>query len=266
MAKGVFPATKKDGSIYYRSSITLHGKHISLGSFDTEAKAHTAYQTASAVIADETILSPDDYAPARFPVLSFQKWISLVNFKNNGIYSKTPIYLRKHFFQYFLSVHDVLIFDVDDLFYYSHHAIMRRGNHLFVSEYGMQTNIHSRYGIRNFARSGIDFRFVNGNKRDYRYSNIEVMNPYYGVTVTTEQGQTLYTTRIHLHGNYLVGRYSSLTESAIAYNKAVDYAWRHGCKKRFNKNYIESLSRETYLEQYDKIRLPASLLQALSQF
>lgn len=259
VAKGVFSATKKDGSKYYRSSITLHGKHISLGSFDTEAKAHTAYRTAAAVIADETILSPDDYSTARFPVLSFQKWITLINYKNNGIYSKTPIYLRKNFFQYFLSINDVLIFDVDDLFYYSHHAIMRRGNHLFVSEYGMQTSIHSRYGIRNFARAGLDFRYVNGNERDYRYSNIEVINPYHGVTVMTEQGHTIYTTRIHLRGNYLVGRFSSLTEAAIAYNKAVDYAWKQGSQKRFNKNYIESLSREAYLEQYDKIKLPPSL-------
>lgn len=264
MSKGVFPATKKDGSIYYRSSITLHGKHISLGSFDTEKDAHTAYQTAYAVITSEQSITPDDYSAAHFPVLSFQKWIVLINYKNNGIYSKTPIYLREHFFQYFLSMHDVLIFDVDDLFYYSNHAIMRRGGHLFVSEYGMQTNIHSRYGIRNFARAGLDFRYVNGNERDYRYSNIEVINPYHGVTVTTKQGQTLYTTRIHLHGNYLVGRFPSLTEAAIAYNKAVDYVWNHGCKKRFSKNYIECLSREDYLEQYNAIHLPESL--TLSSF
>ena len=57
--------------------------------------------------------------------------------------------MRVNFFNYYLSQDDVLIFDVDDLFYYSNHSIMRRGSHLFVAEYGMQTNIASRYGIRS---------------------------------------------------------------------------------------------------------------------
>lgn len=260
MAKGVFRATKKDGSIYYRSSITLRNKHISLGSFDTEEKAHTAYKTASSVITSNEKITPDDYSVEKYPILDFRKWISLINFKNNGIYSKTPIYLQKNFFQYYLTPQDVLLFDVDDLFYYSKHAIMRRGNHLFVAEYGMQTNIHSRYGIRNFARLGVDFRFVNGNENDYRYSNIEVINPYSGVTVTTEQGRTIYSTRIHIHGNYLVGHYTSLTEAAIAYNKAVDHVWQRGCHKQFTKNYLESLSRDDYMELYEKITLPEKLL------
>lgn len=29
--KGVFRAVKKDGTVYYRASLTRHGKHISLG-------------------------------------------------------------------------------------------------------------------------------------------------------------------------------------------------------------------------------------------
>ena len=31
--KGVFRAVKKDGTVYYRASLTRHGKHISLGSY-----------------------------------------------------------------------------------------------------------------------------------------------------------------------------------------------------------------------------------------
>ena len=41
---GVYTAKKKDNSIYYRSSITLCGKHISLGSYPDEWSAHLAYQ------------------------------------------------------------------------------------------------------------------------------------------------------------------------------------------------------------------------------
>lgn len=261
MQSGVFQAQKKDGSIYYRSSITYHSKHISLGGYSNEAAAHQAYQTASNLLADQKPCLPDDYLAEHYPGLPFRKWISLLNFKNNGIYCKTPIYLRSNFFQYFLSPEDVLIFDVDDLFYYSNHSIMRRGNHLFVAEYGLQTNIRSRYGIRNFARINIDYRFVNGNCSDYRYSNIEIINPYHGVTVTTEQSHTIYTTRIHILGNYLVGRYHSLAEAATAYNKAVDTLIQNGSPKQYAKNYIEELSPAAYHNLYHQIQMPEKILR-----
>lgn len=261
MQSGVFQAQKKDGTIYYRSSITYHSKHISLGGYCDELEAHRAYQTASDLLTDQKTCQPDDYLAEHYPVLPFRKWISLLNFKNNGIYCKTPIYLRSNFFQYFLSPEDVLIFDVDDLFYYSNHSIMRRGSHLFVAEYGMQTNIRSRYGIRNFARIDVDYRFVNGNCSDYRYSNIEIINPYHGVTVTTEQGHTIYTTRIHIHGNYLVGRYHSLAEAATAYNKAVDTLIQNGSMKKYAKNYIEELSPAAYRNLYHQIEIPEKILR-----
>lgn len=261
MQTGVFQAQKKDGSIYYRSSITFHSKHISLGSYDSETLAHQAYVTASALLSSKTTYQPDHYNSVQFPVLPFHKWISLLNFKNNGIYCKTPIYLRNNYFHYYLSPDDVLIFDVDDLFYYSNHSIMRRGGHLFVAEYGMQTNIHSRYGIRNFARQDVDYRFVNGNPGDYRYSNVEIINPYHGVTVTTEQGHTVYTTRIHIHGDYIVGRYHSLQEAAVAYNKARNILTEKGVNKNFGENYIEELSRKDYQKLYDKISISKKILE-----
>ena len=46
---GAFKAQKKDGTIYYRSSITYKNKHISLGSFKTEEEASGAYIEALAV-------------------------------------------------------------------------------------------------------------------------------------------------------------------------------------------------------------------------
>ena len=39
MSIGVYPACKKNGSIYYRASLTYRSKHISLGSADDEATA-----------------------------------------------------------------------------------------------------------------------------------------------------------------------------------------------------------------------------------
>lgn len=261
MKTGVFQTQKKDGSLYYRASITYHAKHISLGGYIDEASAHQAYVTASSVLSAPAVCQPDDYAERLFPALPFRKWIILINYKNNGIYCKTPIYLRNNFFEYYLSPEDVLLFDVDDLFYYSNHSIMRRGGHLFVAEYGMQTNIRSRYGIRNFARINEDYRFVNGNARDYRYSNIEVINPYHGVTVATEQGQTVYTARIRIHGDYLVGRYPSLEEAAVAYNKARHILLQKGLQKNFPKNYIEELSAKSYQAIYDRIAVSRKILR-----
>ena len=39
MAKGVYKTNKKDGSVYYRVSITYKNKHISIGSYDDENTA-----------------------------------------------------------------------------------------------------------------------------------------------------------------------------------------------------------------------------------
>lgn len=253
---GTAKAVKKDGSIYYRSSITYRSKHISLGSFPTEVQAHAAYLEAKALLEHKRKFSPDDYDNNEFSTLPFGKWISLINFKNNGLYIKTPIYLWSNFFSYYLSPTDVLLFDVDDLFYYSNHSIMRRGNHLFVAEYGMQTNIHSRYGIRNFARLDIDYRFVNGDTKDFRYSNIEVLNPYQGVTNIRTENHTEYLAKIHIHGDFIIGYFATPEEAAIAYNKAVDYLSSQGFIKNFEKNYIEEFTPIKYMEIYEKISLP----------
>ena len=48
---GAFKAQLKNGNYYYRSSITYKNKHISLGSYDTEEKAHAAYKVAKDIIA-----------------------------------------------------------------------------------------------------------------------------------------------------------------------------------------------------------------------
>ena len=52
MQKGVYLAKKKDGTIYYRSSITFREKHISLGSYATEEEASAAYLDAQSLLDD----------------------------------------------------------------------------------------------------------------------------------------------------------------------------------------------------------------------
>lgn len=62
MLKGVFPATKKDGTIYYRTSINYSGKHISLGSFASQEMAHLAYKEASQTLSDAVITIDNVYS------------------------------------------------------------------------------------------------------------------------------------------------------------------------------------------------------------
>lgn len=260
MLSGVFQSVRKNGSVYYRASITFHSKHISLGSFDSEEQAHKAYLDALDIINSEKVYTPDDYFDIDCPTLSFSKWIVINNFKNNGIYIKTPIYLKKNFFNYYISEQDILIFDADDLFYYSEHTIMRRGNHLFVTEYGMQVNIASRYGIRNFARPDIDFCFVNGNNRDFRYENIKILNPYQGVTIEKDKGKVRYATRIHINGNFTVGRYNTIEEAAVAYNKAADILENKGVTKHFERNYIEEMPAKEYIRLYNSANISDKII------
>ena len=248
MLPGVYQAKKKDNTIYFRSSITYSGKHISLGSFDTEEMAHEAYLYAGRLLAGKEI-TLTSYKKEN-PVLSFSKWVSLINFRDNGIYIKTPIYLFQKYFHY----------------YYSTRTISRRGGHLFVADYGMQVNILSRYGIKNYAVAGRDYLFANGNTRDFRYENLVIINRYHGVCQKTKQGQIYYETKIHWNGDLLVGRYENEIEAAIAYNKAASTLLRKGYLKDYPVNYIEELSDSEYRSRYqvvdisDKIKVLKSLL------
>lgn len=260
MLTGVYPATKKDGKPYFRSSITYQGKHISLGSFDTEEEAHQAYTSASQLLNSRLSIYDSFYLTRH---LAFDKLVSLINFRDNHMYIPTPIYLQKNYFIYYLGIHRELKFDIDDLFYYSEHKILQRQGHLYVNDYGMQVTILSRYGIKSHAVCGKDYRFVNGDTNDFRYSNIEVINPYFGVTRFEKDGQIRYRTRIHINGNYTIGTYRDETRAAIAYNKAVDLAKQAGIQKDFPQNYIEALSASAYADIYTKVKISTKYLDYL---
>ena len=260
MLAGAYLATRKDGSVYYRSNITYKNKHISLGSFESEEAAHQAYRVATSILKSHDSIEDSFYQTYALP---FEKIVTLINFRDNNMYISTPIYLRKNYFSYYLSINQVLKFDIDDLFYYSSHKIMRRQGHYFVSDFGMQVTIQSRYGIKPYAVEGRDYEFINGNSFDYRYENIHIINKYAGVMQTMQGSKTVYKTRIHIHGDYVVGIYPTEEEAAIAYNKAIDVATAQGIKKTFVPNYIEDLSPSTYAEIYHKTKI-SSKLYALS--
>lgn len=254
---GVFEAQKKDGTVYYRSSITYKRKHISLGSYDTPYKAYASYLEAAELISDFS-LSLNNFSKHR--ALSFEKWVSLINFRDNGIYFSTPIYLYKKYFEYMLSPTQILKFDIDDLFYFSSHKIMQRGRHFFVADYGMQVNIANRYGIKNYAVLDRDYRFVNGDDMDFRYENIEIMNTYHGVTKKETKKGTRYIAKIHIKGNYTIGSYHTDIEAAIAYNKAIDLLKKNGIDKNFTPNYLEDLSPSAYADLYTKLHISQKIV------
>ena len=251
--EGVFTATKKDGSIYYRSSITYNRKHISLGSYSDPDSAHKAYLEADYLLRHESTPTIQQYSSKS--LLAFEKWIVLLNFRDNRMYFSTPIYIRPGFFYYYYSPDLVLKFDIDDLFYYASHKIMVRGKHYFVADFGMQVNILNRYGIKNYAVCGRDFYFKNEDPTDFRRENLVILNQYHGVIMIEEKNKTRYRARIHVNGNYIIGTYDTMEEAAIAYNKAIDILKRNGCKKQYVQNYVE-ISAGMYADIYT--RLPVS--------
>ncbi|MGN0400838.1 MAG: hypothetical protein ACI4HQ_01095 [Acetatifactor sp.] len=256
-SEGVFPACRKDGSLYFRASLTRKRKHISLGSFDDSARAHAAYLEAVRILSDPAcgLQSYTEASP-----LSFEKWVCLANFRDNGIYFRNPIYTGHKMFYYYLSPHRILKFDMDDLFYFSSHKVMCRGNHYFVADYGLQVSISSRFGLKPYAIAGRDFFFLNGDDTDFRRENLRIVNIYHGVTLEQKNGQYCYTVRIHVKGNYIVGRYEDEIQAAIAYNKAADILRKKGVRKNFMQNFIEDLSPSRYAEIYSSIRISPRIL------
>lgn len=258
MLPGVYSAKKANGELYYRASITYKNKHISLGSYQDETSAHQAYITAEKVLKEKSSFTIEGY-PSSCP-LSFEKWVILINFRDNHIYFKNPIYLKKRYFYYYVDRENCYKFDAEDLFYYANHKILKRGGHLFVTDYGMQINILSRYGIKNYAIPGRDYRFANGDTHDFSYHNIEVINHYHGVSRIFHKGIYKYIAKIHIKGDYLIGRYPTEVEAAVAYNKAALILKNHGLNKNFPTNFIEELDEIAYAALFQKIRISKKLI------
>ena len=258
---GVYETTLKDGTPSYRASITWCGKHISLGSYDDKKMASASYREA------KKILEAEEFEIRNYKssmALSFDKCVSLINFRDKGMYIANPIYLEKKYFLYYLSPKRALKFDIDDLFYYSSHKIMQRGSHLFVADYGSQVSVLSRYGIKSYAVQGRDYRFANDDSNDLRYENIIILNRYMGVRQYAEKGFVRYKAVIHVKSNYVIGKYKTENEAAIAYNKAADILIKNGIDKNYTQNYIEDLTPSQYADIYMKVKISPKIYELKS--
>ena len=276
MASGVYPAQKKDGTPYWRASVTHKGKHISLGSYDDETVAEHAYEEAcellrgagkrktsdDSISVEESSLGISDYSD-RKRALAFDKWVALVNFRDNGIWCRGPIYLRKGYFEYYLSATEDYRFGPDDLFYYTHHTIQKRGGHLFVADYGMQVSVLSRYGVRPYSVPGRDYYFRNGDETDLRPGNLVIVNRYMGVCFEPgNRARGEYVARINTRPGItvVVGHYDTEEEAAVAYNKAIDILTLAGSTRAYTPNYLEDVSPAKYRVLYAGVKIRESAL------
>ena len=263
MLPGAYLSFKKDHTPYYRSSITYLSKHISLGSFSTEKEAHMAYMEAQKIYQDASIHLLN--YKQHIKTLSNEKVILLLNHRDHKIYFKTPIYLQGGYFSYYLYGTKELKFDNDDLFYYSSHKILLHDGHYYVNDYGMQYGILARYGIKNHAVAGKDYQFANGDSHDFRYQNIIVINRYHGVTEIMVQDMKRFITKIHINGEFIIGRFRSDAKAAVAYNKACDLAKNAGITKEYTLNYVLEYTPKEYAEIYTSITMPKNFLTYLNQ-
>ncbi len=262
LLKGVYKRVDSKGKDRFVASFTYKSKHISLGSFENIKAANSAYKEALALVSDKSKKTLDDYEATM--ILNFEKWITIINFRDNGLYIKNPIYLRRNFFEYYLSPSEVMKFSAEDLFYYSHHKIIRRGRHFFVADYGMQANILHRYGIRSFAVAGKDYIFLNGDNLDFRYENLEIINRYIGVRLEKQFPKPLYIVKIHIRGSVIVGRYRDETIAAIAYNKAAGLLMEEGFQRKYELNYIDTLNKVEYENIFKEVKLSKRFLRLIS--
>lgn len=250
--KGVFVTQKKNGQLSFRTSLTYRNKHIALGSFDSMDVASRVYSEGLEILAN-TDIAIENYSSAY--AISFEKFVILINFRDSGLYCSNPLVVRKNYISYYFSVDEEYKFSKDDLFYYASHKILRRGNHLYVNDYGMQLSLGSRYGIKGYAVEGRDYRFVNGDNTDYRYENIEILNMYNGVEYVEGPRKSGYRVKIHVVGDLIVGYYDDVIKAAIAYNKAIDILKKNGITRDFNANYIEDINGKVYAQIYSEVEI-----------
>ena len=111
---GVYTTKRKDGSTYYRVSITIGGRHISLGSYDDISTAGAVYTEAGQIM--NSGYGIDDYAMHNFNI-PFRKYVVLINYRDNKIYFKTPVYLSKNYFTYYI-IRVSFSFSISGLFYH----------------------------------------------------------------------------------------------------------------------------------------------------
>ena len=77
---------------------------------------------------------------------------------------------------------------------------------------------------------------------------------------TEKNLKKIYKATIHVRSNYVIGKYSSEKEAAVAYNKAADILIKNGFKKAFMQNYIDDCTNKEYAEIYSRVKISDTIL------
>ncbi|MDE5893480.1 MAG: hypothetical protein K2H45_11220, partial [Acetatifactor sp.] len=59
--------------------------------------------------------------------------------------------------------------------------------------------------------------------------------------------------------------YDTITEAAIAYNKAADTLQKNGLRKNFLRNYVEGISSAAYEDIYSALSISPKILNYFSE-
>ena len=254
----IYPTQNSKFRVYY----LYKTKKIYLGLYNNSESASLAYDFVQQIF--EGDLTVDAYT-VDIPI-SFDKFISCINFRDSNFYFKTPIYVYKDCFKYYLKPDLVLTFDLKDLLFFSNTRIHKRRDYLYTYMGDHQENILRRFG---FTKSMIylkDYRFKNGDRYDFRRENIEVINHYYGVKKEKRYNQPTYVARIALQNTSLtIGHYETEIQAAIAYNKAADLVNYRLEDSPYPLNSFPFLTRQEYQDLYDELVISKRLTHRSTQ-
>mgnify|MGYP000782336312 CR=1 FL=1 len=105
------------------------------------------------------------------------------------------------------------------------------------------------FNVGPHLRGGID-SLINqtiGNE------NLEIINRFHGVSKKKNGSIPFFETKIHVNGDYIVGRYPDEITAAVAYNKAATILIKKGYDKAYPVNFIEETDSETYKKLFQSV-------------
>jgi hypothetical protein len=258
----IYPITKNN-QITYRVYYPYYKKKIYLGLYKDLASATHAYDYVDQIMHSQKNLATCVQTSKAF--ISFHKLIILLNYRDTKLYFNKPIYLDGYFFSYYLDENTKLIFDKEDLFFFSTHTLGKRGGYLYVENGISQTSLLSRFGIPNYSKVGKDYFFKNENPLDFRRENLIVNNTFIGVSKEIKYKKEVYVARITLKNTLIIGYYETATQAAIAYNKAAMLLMDKNPKKQYTLNTLDYLTASEYSQIYESVAVSPRLFTTASQ-
>lgn len=253
----IYPAKKDHYRVYY----LYKSRKIYIGLYNNYDQATLAYDFTHHLF--NSSFSIEDFTEDC--LIPFEKFITCINYRDTGIYIKTPIYIHKDHFKYYFAYNFYLLFDLKDLLYFSTNKIHKRGEYLYTYIGDHQESILKRFGFSKKMTYLTDYCFVNDNRYDFRRHNIKVINHYTGVFSEVKFNKPTFVTRIFTDKYIVVGHYETEVQAAIAYNRAVDLLKDSPFASKYQKNTFPFLTRHEYEQIYTNLLISKRLIHMSTQ-